>query len=282
MIVHNGNIVVNNGRWINPPPPPPTRTVHLVQTTGGTISAQPLTGYDGTTVTLSHSDDQYYTFMGYTVNGSTLYGNNKFDFNGSDVTVTGQFEFAHQYLCDYSTINGRIWTSNNLAYDDGGTGIYKVNSLIVKEYPDSSVSRTWNIGPVYYYTWEAIQRIVPKFPGWHLPTRADTDSLMEVSTIYQVASNYGWRAYQNRQWGANIYNMNMKASGYYRVNSQANPYYDGERYYMATDIGRDGSIALALQYNHSNLEYMTFSADLPNNAFPVRLVKDNSIPPVCV
>lgn len=284
MIVHNGNIVVNNGRWINPPPPPPTRTVHLVQTTGGTISAQPLTGYDGTTVTLSHSEDQYYTFMGYTVNGSTLYGNNKFDFSGSDVTVTGQFEFAHQYLCDYTTIANRIWTANNLAYDDGGPGIYKVNSIIVKEYPDSSVTRSWDIGPVYYYNCEAAERVAAKFPGWRLPTQADVDSLINATmTLYQLGSTYGWRAVNNRQPGSNTLNFNLKGSGYYNISNDL-VIAKGERYYMCTSIhGTNWWNVAYIRYSGSTFDYDTFSGNINSGAaFPIRLVKDNTVPPVCV
>lgn len=40
MIVHNGNIVVNNGRWIIPERM--KYKVNLIQTEGGTISAVPV------------------------------------------------------------------------------------------------------------------------------------------------------------------------------------------------------------------------------------------------
>ena len=121
MIVHNGNIVVNNGRWIIPPPPPPIRTVYLIQTTGGTISAQPLTGYDGTIVTLSNISDYGYDFNSYSVSGSTLYNTNKFNLNGSDVYVTGKFDV------NYNPLNLPPYTIRIL-YDDG----------IVLDYPNST------------------------------------------------------------------------------------------------------------------------------------------------
>lgn len=105
MVIYDNKVVLNNGRWIigyrepepPPPPPPPVYNVILNQTTGGTISASPMSGIDGTTVTLSNSPSTNYTFNGYTISGSTLYNNNKFNINGSDVTCSASWKYVDPY-----------------------------------------------------------------------------------------------------------------------------------------------------------------------------------------
>lgn len=64
--------------------------VNLTQSTGGTIAANPMRGISGTTVTLSNTPNQGYTFNKYIVTGATL-NNNKFTINNSNVNVTAQF-----------------------------------------------------------------------------------------------------------------------------------------------------------------------------------------------
>lgn len=64
--------------------------VLLQQTTGGTITAIPLQGPNGTVVTLSNTPDANYELANYSVTGATLV-DNTFIINNSDVTVTGVF-----------------------------------------------------------------------------------------------------------------------------------------------------------------------------------------------
>ena len=98
----SNKLLMSGGRWLTreyvppepPPPPPMTRYVHLNQSTGGTISASPMSGVDGDTVTLSNSPSTNYTFNGYSVNGATLYSGNKFDFSGSDVTCSASWTYV--------------------------------------------------------------------------------------------------------------------------------------------------------------------------------------------
>lgn len=100
ILTSSDRFLMSGGRWLTreepepPPPPPVTRYVYLNQTTGGTISASPMSGVDGDTVTLSNSPDTNYTFDGYTVNGATLYDGNKFDFDGSDVTCSASWNYV--------------------------------------------------------------------------------------------------------------------------------------------------------------------------------------------
>lgn len=100
ILTSSDRFLMSGGRWLTreyvppEPPPPPTRYVYLNQTTGGTISASPMSGHDGDTVTLSNTPSTNYTFKGYTVNGATLYSGNKFNFDGSDVTCSASWTYV--------------------------------------------------------------------------------------------------------------------------------------------------------------------------------------------
>ena len=61
--------------------------VTVNQSTGGTISASPTTGYTGTEVTLSNTPATHYSFGSYNLTGATLKSANKFDIGTSNVTV---------------------------------------------------------------------------------------------------------------------------------------------------------------------------------------------------
>ena len=66
------------------------RNVVLNQQTGGTITAEPMSGYDNDVVTLSNTAVAGYNFDTYNITGATLTGN-QFMFNGYDVEVTPTF-----------------------------------------------------------------------------------------------------------------------------------------------------------------------------------------------
>jgi uncharacterized protein (TIGR02145 family) len=85
------------------------------------------------------------------------------------------------------TIGGQIWSSNNLAIDDGQGGIY---------------TKTVNYGQgdviEYYYTWQAALRVAATVQGWHLPTAAEWDTLANAvgSAVAgtKLKSAYGWES----------------------------------------------------------------------------------------
>ena len=189
MIVHNGNIVVNNGRWIIPERM--KYKVNLIQTEGGTISAVPVTGINGTTVTLSNTPNQYYTFNGYTVNGATLYSGNKFDFDNSDVTVSASFKwnYVDPVVGETVKIGNQIWMKNTLAVDTTDYGLHKQNVTI----------NGVNYGTIYYYQYRLAKSIVDNIPGWHIPTEAEYRTLWNTtgetnvrSIAYKLKDTKGW------------------------------------------------------------------------------------------
>lgn len=62
----------------------------------GSITAAPVSGYSGTTVTLSNTPSTNYTFQNYAVTGANLTGN-QFTLTGSDVTARANFVHTPEY-----------------------------------------------------------------------------------------------------------------------------------------------------------------------------------------
>lgn len=228
MIVHNGNIVVNNGRWIVPELM--KYKVNLIQTEGGTISAVPVTGINGTTVTLSNTPlNIEYTLDSYSVTGSTLYDGNKFKFNNSDVYVTATWNYTPVTVpWDTVEIGGQLW-SKDISINDGGTGIVTRNNKT-------------------YYTYDAACRISEyvrvNYPGWHLPTRDDWQGLFILangdpyngpSFATTLRSTTGWE-YSN---GTDLYGFNMTCNGYYGMNNGKYQWITNRTAYWALDIPGD-------------------------------------------
>ena len=75
----------------------PIYEMNLIQTPGGTIYANPMSGYSQTEVTLSNVPDTDYIFQSYDVSGSTLYDTNKFKFTDSDVTAIANWTYEPNY-----------------------------------------------------------------------------------------------------------------------------------------------------------------------------------------
>ena len=89
--------------------------VILQQSTGGTITAIPLQGPNGTVVTLSNTPDSNYELTNYSVTGASLV-DNTFIINNSDVTVTGIFtkiseEWVNMGSTEYKKAGGNTSTS---------------------------------------------------------------------------------------------------------------------------------------------------------------------------
>lgn len=81
-------------------------------------------------------------------------------------------------------IGTQVWATTNLAYDDGGSGIVKVDS-VTYTIPDYTVE----IGPQYYYTYDAAVRLANAISGWHVPTQTEWGTLIDWAN--QVAGGSG-------------------------------------------------------------------------------------------
>ena len=295
MIVHNNKVVVNNGRWINYSQPSSIkRHVNILSTPGGTINAEPVEGYDGYVVKLSHTDNPYYTFINYNVSGARLYNDRYFRFEGSDVTVSGTWQFSTQWLCDnWVKIGDQIWTSKNLEIDDGGTGIYRVDNVTT---PGGT-----NFGTQYYYTPEAAKRIVDTIPGWSIPRNGDGSMsdpgfklswrlLTYNSTANTLKSTYGWERGTN---GNNETGFNALPVGLYYIGEDRVEGIGTNSGWLSSD--KDGNIhSINSGYNYAALlqwddacindqgdgHYIPYTQSQWYTS--VRLVKNDSNPPVCV
>ena len=135
LIVNNKALKITN-KWLNPvagsgptPPGPTPPTYYHVYTsaTNGTITATPVSGISGTTVTLSNTPDTGYEFDSYSLTGATLYDTNKFDIDNSDVNVVGNFiEIAPEpvYINPDRIVQGTytnyaVWYKSQLANASG-------------------------------------------------------------------------------------------------------------------------------------------------------------------
>ena len=93
----------------------PIRTVTLTQVAGGNIAANPTTGYDGTTVTLSNTANAGYTFNNYTLTGGILTGN-KFVLNGGNATASLNLTHNVYNLTVQTDGHGKLTASKSTGY----------------------------------------------------------------------------------------------------------------------------------------------------------------------
>lgn len=105
-------------------------------------------------------------------------------------------------------INGQIWMTENLAYDDGGEGITS------RDIPNvNGVS----LGTQYYYTWPAAMRIASSINGWHLPTSGEYKTLLDYAGgLGGKTAGKNLRAtssWNNNNNGDDIYGFNWVAAG---------------------------------------------------------------------
>ena len=89
--------------------------LYLQQQTGGTITADKLSGMNGEIVTLSNTPDAGYQFNSYGITGAELSGN-QFAFDGSDVTAHANFEEAIYTLTLQNDGHGTIAASKTTGH----------------------------------------------------------------------------------------------------------------------------------------------------------------------
>lgn len=269
LIVNNKALKITN-KWLNPvagsgptPPGPTPPTYYHVYTsaTNGTITATPVSGISGTTVTLSNTPDTGYEFDSYSLTGATLYDTNKFDINNSDVNVVGNFIASGP--SDEVTIGTQTWKIKNLDIDDGQGGIY----THAVNYGQGSVTE-------YYYTWAAAVRVANSISGWHLPSYSEWDSLASAvggsSTAgTKLKSTYGW--YNNGN-GTDDYGFTALPAGRGTTSPKTFSNAGTDAYFWtATERSNSDAYFYNIQTG-TNLYYNT--ASKTSYVFSVRLIKD--------
>lgn len=182
----------------------PVYEMNLIQTSGGTIYANPMSGYAQTEVTLSNTPNTDYIFQSYSVSGSTLYDTNKVKFIDSDISAMCKFKYHPNEI----PINDQLWT-RPISDDDSGSGI------AIKEVYGMNVG---------YYTWGAAKRIESLYSadGWRIPSTQDFEKLYaNIGTTTAYGGGYrpaGTYLKSETDWGAGSgidkFGFDIKPLGY--------------------------------------------------------------------
>lgn len=107
---------------------------------------------------------------------------------------------------DYVTIGSQVWMSKNLEYDDNQGGIYTANIQMADGVTADS----------YFYTHDAAIRVANTIAGWHLPTSAEFQTLINYAGSNSSAagnnlkSRSGWYGGKN---GYDTYGFNAFPEG---------------------------------------------------------------------
>ena len=88
----------------------------------GTITATPMSGFTGTTISLSNTPNTNYVFKNYTVTGATLTGN-QFKLTGSNVTARANFSAIPQYTA--KNVQGYLMSVNPSAWAYTESNVYE-------------------------------------------------------------------------------------------------------------------------------------------------------------
>lgn len=236
-----------------------TKVPYYVTTNGvnGTVIATPNTGYNGDTITLSNIPDYGYAFDTYSLTGATLKNTNQFDIDYSNVNVSSTFIEEDPFTT--ITINNLKWMKYNLAYDDGGEGIYKQDNVIVNGV---------NIGTQYYYNRNATVRMNELFEGWHVATLSEWNAISQMSPwgSNKLKATYGWNYDENNK-GTDTLGLQILPAGCY---------YNG---FMGR--GTDAFFTIATtSVSHHMLEQFTYNSNSwswiqgVDYAGSIRLIKD--------
>ena len=233
-------------------------TVTISTVSHGTITASPVSGVAGTTITLTSTPDSGYELDYFTVNGVAIVGNS-FTMPAENVTVGAVMEESPTF--DEVTIGTQTWMAKNLAIDDGGEGIR---------------TRTVNYGQgdvvEYFYTFDAAVRVAASVQGWHLPTKDELDALASYvgsDAGLKLKSTYGWNKNGN---GTDEFGFTALPAGGYIGSSYIGP---GPYTYFwsSTTYPFDESQAYyrVLYYNSSSFDNGVSSKSA---TYSLRLIKD--------
>lgn len=146
-------------------------------------------------------------------------------------------------------IGTQIWSSKNLAIDDGGEGIYTVE----RTYGDITVLE-------HYYTLAAARRVASSIEGWHLPTTTEWETLIAFTGAQSngkvLKSTIGW--------------TNPSYAGTDNYGFCAYP--AGQRWYGYGELVQFRSTPYDCAQSNSGGWYLSSTQD--DVPIPVRLIKD--------
>lgn len=100
---------------------------------------------------------------------------------------------------DEVTIGTQTWKKYNLNIDDGLGGILSYHVGIVNGF---------DYGTRYYYNRDAAERIAASIQGWHLPSKAEWETLCGYG-LSNIKSSTGW----NSNNGNDIYGFTLTPDG---------------------------------------------------------------------
>lgn len=194
-------------------------------------------------------------------NGKVLVGNSRVRVIGNGSTTIVPPEPPAQ---DEVTIGDQTWKNAYIEIDDGGEGIKKVENVTINDV---------NFGTIFYYTWDAYQRIKSIIPsGWHVPTSLEASSFISaVTDIPSICTESGWNGGLT---GTNTTGFNAIPVGFYPsspsvagggIGSFCMVDYSNPGVYSVLETGIDGSSLSRLRLTMSPLAGYT----------PIRLIKDS-------
>ena len=157
-------------------------------------------------------------------------------------------------------IGNQVWMAENLNVDDGREGIKTRNGYT-------------------FYDWDAAKRVSESIPGWHLPSIAEFNKLVD-SVGGQLDAGSMLKSVDG--WARDVSNSNVAGTDKFGFNAQPTGFmdYDGflnlpnkETKFWSSDLYKDGrAYVLSLGYTTSIITLSnTYGVD---GYIPVRLIKD--------
>lgn len=253
----NGKALLNNSKemlW--------QRDIYQVTTSTdghGSITASPMSGYQGTTVSLSNTPNPNYSFTGYSVTGATLTGN-QFTLN-NDVTARAEFIrptsgslYVDNTEHDITAYNGSYTYNMNLdisnydycviSLDEHGPNPAEINA-----WANDITLNNWNYHIRNHYTLRDVQSY---FAGkglcvtdWHGNTFTITNNNADYKFLDNTRTYYAKNVAESA-WGTRIYILD-RANGILSaaINNTVYGHYD----YMSKNITSLSNIYCNIEMN---------------------------------
>ena len=172
--------------------------------------------------------------------------------NGRPVGLFEESPFPYQTI----TIGNQTWMAEALTEDDGGEGIWVYHNHVINGYTYPTICM---------YNHAAAVRIAQTIPGWHLPTKAEVDTLVQYVNNGSYNSTLARKLKSTTGWsnnGTDDYGWNAKPLGMVRNNN-----YDG-----------GGGESTIWEYDSYYRWYLTNTSGNGNESsslgYSVRLIKD--------